>query len=53
MNTLPSFELTGCDRGIAAQLKSDGHTPDNLVNNAGTIKRKPAADHPETPTGIT
>ncbi len=30
-----------------AQLGADGVTPDILVNNAGTIKRKPAAEHPD------
>lgn len=30
-----------------AQLESDGVKPDILVNNAGTIKRKPAAEHPD------
>ncbi|PWQ97284.1 SDR family oxidoreductase [Leucothrix arctica] len=29
------------------QLKADGHKPDILVNNAGTIKRAPAAEHPD------
>ncbi|AKO95929.1 Dehydrogenase with variable specificity [Marinovum algicola DG 898] len=32
---------------FAAQLDSDGVAPDILVNNAGTIKRKPAAEHPD------
>ncbi len=32
---------------FAAQVEADGHRPDILVNNAGTIKRKPAADHPD------
>lgn len=30
-----------------AQLNADGVAPDILVNNAGTIKRKPAAEHPD------
>ena len=30
---------------FAAQLEADGVAPDILINNAGTIKRKPAADH--------
>lgn len=34
-------------KAFAAQLEADGVTPDILVNNAGTIKRKPAAEHPE------
>ena len=29
------------------QLRAGGTTPDILINNAGTIKRKPAADHPD------
>jgi 2-deoxy-D-gluconate 3-dehydrogenase len=29
------------------QLNADGHRPDILVNNAGTIKRAPAAEHPD------
>ncbi|RVU83631.1 SDR family oxidoreductase [Leucothrix sargassi] len=29
------------------QLSADGHQPDILVNNAGTIKRAPAAEHPD------
>ncbi|SIN83653.1 SDR family oxidoreductase [Vannielia litorea] len=32
---------------LAAQLQKDGVAPDILVNNAGTIKRKPAAEHPD------
>lgn len=32
---------------FAAQLQADGVTPDILINNAGTIKRKPAAEHPD------
>lgn len=28
-------------------LRADGHAPDILVNNAGTIKRAPAAEHPD------
>ena len=32
---------------FARQLEADGHKPDILVNNAGTIKRKPAAEHPD------
>lgn len=32
---------------FVAQLDSDGVKPDILVNNAGTIKRKPAAEHPD------
>jgi len=29
------------------QLNADGHAPDVLVNNAGTIRRKPAHEHPD------
>ena len=32
---------------FAAELQSQGIVPDILVNNAGTIKRKPAAEHPD------
>lgn len=32
---------------FAAQLEADGVAPDVLVNNAGTIRRKPAAEHPD------
>ncbi|WP_323772428.1 SDR family oxidoreductase [Antarctobacter sp.] len=32
---------------FAAQLEADGVKPDILINNAGTIKRKPAAEHPD------
>lgn len=32
---------------FAAGLDADGIAPDILVNNAGTIRRKPAAEHPE------
>ncbi len=32
---------------FAARLEGEGHKPDILVNNAGTIKRKPAAEHPD------
>ena len=34
-------------RVFADQLDADGIAPDILVNNAGTIKRTPAADHPD------
>ena len=33
--------------GFAKQIEADGITPDILINNAGTIKRKPAAEHPD------
>ncbi|WP_299922688.1 SDR family oxidoreductase [uncultured Pelagimonas sp.] len=49
-----SFKSYQCDfsdraavRGLAAQLEADGVKADILVNNAGTIKRKPAAEHPD------
>ncbi len=29
------------------QLRTDGHKPDILINNAGTIARAPAAEHPD------
>lgn len=32
---------------FVAQLTADGVAPDILINNAGTIKRKPAAQHPD------
>ncbi|WP_108502581.1 SDR family oxidoreductase [Paracoccus indicus] len=34
-------------RAFAAQIEADGIAPDILVNNAGTIKRRPAAEHPD------
>ena len=34
-------------KDFAAHLQADGIAPDILVNNAGTIRRKPAAEHPE------
>jgi 2-deoxy-D-gluconate 3-dehydrogenase len=34
-------------KSFAAQVMADHGTPDILVNNAGTIKRKPAAEHPD------
>ena len=39
------FSDRGAVQGFAAQLEADGHAPEILVNNAGTIKRKPAAEH--------
>ncbi|MDA8747629.1 SDR family oxidoreductase [Litoreibacter sp.] len=46
------FQAYQCDfsdraalRAFAAQLETDGVAPDILINNAGTILRKPAADH--------
>lgn len=32
---------------FAAEVQADGFAPDILVNNAGTIKRRPAAEHPD------
>ncbi len=34
-------------RALAQGLEDAGQTPDILINNAGTIKRKPAAEHPD------
>lgn len=49
-----SFKAYQCDfsdraalTAFIAQLEADGVAPDILVNNAGTIKRKPAAEHPD------
>lgn len=49
-----SFRAYTCDFSdraavleFAAQLEADGVKPDILVNNAGTIRRKPAAEHPD------
>ncbi|MCP4819834.1 MAG: SDR family NAD(P)-dependent oxidoreductase, partial [Shimia sp.] len=49
-----NFKAYQCDfsdrtalRSFVTQLESDGVAPDILVNNAGTIKRKPAAEHPD------
>lgn len=49
-----SFRAYQCDFSNRAallefieQLKVDGVVPDILVNNAGTIRRKPAAKHPD------
>lgn len=33
--------------GLAGQLVADGVKPDILINNAGTIRRKPATEHPD------
>ena len=33
--------------GLVGRLKADGIEPDILVNNAGTIRRDPAAQHPD------
>lgn len=47
-----SFRAYQCDfsdraavRAFAAQIETDGIAPDILINNAGTILRKPAAEH--------
>jgi len=47
-----SFAAYQCDfndrqavHGFAAQLDHDGVAPDILINNAGTIRRKPAVEH--------
>lgn len=46
-----SYQCNFSDRAaltaFIAQLDADGVKPDILVNNAGTIKRKPAAEHPD------
>ncbi|MEO9864549.1 MAG: SDR family oxidoreductase [Yoonia sp.] len=49
-----SFRAYTCDFSdrsalteFVKQLEADGIEPDILVNNAGTIKRKPAAEHPD------
>ncbi|WP_171133478.1 SDR family oxidoreductase [Ruegeria sp. HKCCA6707] len=46
-----SYQCDFSDRAavlaFAAQVQADGLQPDILVNNAGTIKRKPAAEHPD------
>ena len=34
-------------KAFAAQVMAERGVPDILVNNAGTIKRKPAAEHPD------
>lgn len=41
------FSDRGAVTALAAQLDADGIVPDILVNNAGTIKREPAAQHPD------
>ena len=48
------FEAHQCDfadrdavRAFAATVTAGGSVPDILVNNAGTIRRKPAAEHPD------
>ena len=46
-----SYQCDFSDRAavvaFAAALDTSGIAPDILVNNAGTIKRKPAAEHPD------
>ncbi len=49
-----TFSSYSCDfsdrkalKAFITQLKSDHHKIDILVNNAGTIKRAPAAEHPD------
>ena len=49
-----NFRAYRCDfsdraavRDFAARIETDGIAPDILVNNAGTIKRMPAAEHPD------
>jgi 2-deoxy-D-gluconate 3-dehydrogenase len=49
--TFTAYQCDFSDRaavlGLAAKLEADGVAADVLVNNAGTIKRKPAAEHPD------
>lgn len=44
-----SYQCNFADRGallaFIAQLQADGVAPDILINNAGTIRRQPAAEH--------
>lgn len=40
------FSDRGALTDFAARLEQDGIVPDILINNAGTIKRHPAAEHP-------
>ncbi|ADY52734.1 2-deoxy-D-gluconate 3-dehydrogenase [Pseudopedobacter saltans DSM 12145] len=49
-----SFKAYKCDfskrddvYAFINQVKADGHQVDILINNAGTILRKPAAEHPD------
>ena len=49
-----SFQAYKCDfskrddvYAFINQVKADGHQVDILINNAGTILRKPAAEHPD------
>ncbi|RMF39113.1 MAG: SDR family NAD(P)-dependent oxidoreductase, partial [Alphaproteobacteria bacterium] len=49
-----SFAAYSCDfadrsavHAFLDRLRADGIAPDILVNNAGTIRRKPAAEHPD------
>ncbi len=49
-----SFAAHSCDFGnrtalydLVAQFDADGFVPDILINNAGTIMREPAAEHPD------
>jgi len=41
------FSKRGSVKSFAAQVMSDHGVPDILINNAGTIKRAPAAQHPD------
>ncbi|RMD88956.1 MAG: SDR family oxidoreductase [Alphaproteobacteria bacterium] len=48
------FHAYSCDfsdraavAGFAERVRAEHGTPDILVNNAGTIRRKPAAEHPD------
>lgn len=41
-----AVDLAGRDAVIALGTPLAGRAPDILINNAGTIKRAPAAEHP-------
>ena len=49
--TFAAYQCDFSDRAavkaFAARVMADHGTPDILVNNAGTIKRQPAAEHPD------
>ena len=49
--TFSAYQCDFSDRGavkaFAAQVLAERGVPDILVNNAGTIRRKPAAEHPD------
>ncbi len=41
------FSDRGAVTSLVARLEADGVAPDILINNAGTIRRAPAAEHPD------